>query len=214
MESLWNHNGIIKESLNLTLIGWGQSPIYRLRYNHHDYVLKVRLQEQGDTREDLMLAQLNHPGIVRCYGKYDAPDYLRRNIPGAWQILLLDYIPGSQLRYLEVNPDFSAAMANQIMRDLFDILGYLESKNMVHRDIHRNNILYTPEGHVVLIDFEYATVGIPDPNPDLFSVLAIGDLLAGWIRVGNAASFRRRLDRIRQFQSTAKIRRFWCQAAL
>jgi serine/threonine protein kinase len=200
----------------LVLIGRGQSPIYRYRINHRDYALKVRLYDQGETHEDAILMRLNHPGIVKCHAKFEAPDSIRQVVPGAWQVLLLEFIPGYPIRYLEAHPDFSVTMAVKLMTDLFDILGYLVSHQLVHQDIHPNNLLYTVDHRLVLIDFEYAVIESvqPKPNLDLVAAIQIGDQVASWIKVGAVTAFRRRLDLIRECHSINTIRRLWCQATM
>jgi serine/threonine protein kinase len=202
----------------LVLIGRGQSPIYRYRINQRNYALKVRLYDQGETNEDAMLMQLNHPGIVKCHAKFDAPDSIRQLVPGAWQVLVLEFIPGYPIRYLEDHPHFSVTMAIKLMTDLFDILGYLASHQIVHQDIHPNNLLYTTDHRLVLIDFEYAVIDSvqpkPKPNLDLIAAIQIGDQVASWIKVGAVTAFRRRLDRIRECRSINTIRRRWCQASM
>ena len=197
----------------LTLIAQGQSPVYRYTINQRYYALKVRLREQGETVEDLILGRLDHPGVVHCYGKFEVPKFLRKLVPGASQVLILDYIPGYPLRYLEFHPVFSVAMADQIITNLIDILVYLQSQHVVHRDIHPNNILYTHDRRIVLIDFEYATIGTAKPNPDIRSIFSIGDTLIKWIKIGDSNILQRRLDEIREIKSLDKIRKLWLQSA-
>jgi serine/threonine protein kinase len=198
----------------LTLIASGQSPIYRCAFNQRYYALKVRLREQGETTEDQILSLLHHPSIVHCYGKFEAPRFIRNLVPGASEILVFDYISGYPLRYLELNPGFSLAMATQIVTDLWNILLYLKSHRIIHRDIHPNNVLYTQNHHVVLIDFEHAILGSMDPNPDIRAVISIGDYLANWIKIGDGTILRRRLNELRGKKSLDKIWQLWQRSAI
>lgn len=48
------------------------------------------------------------------------------------------------------------------MREVADALAYLHSKGVVHSDLKPSNILLTPSGRAMVIDFNLAEMGLPD----------------------------------------------------
>ncbi|MGI5286545.1 protein kinase domain-containing protein [Nonomuraea polychroma] len=84
-----------------------------------------------------------------CARVYD----ISRDKPG---YLVLEYIPGDNLR------DFAAAGSpnperyRTIALDVLSALAHLHDRNLVHRDVTPTNVIITPEGRAKLIDFGVA----------------------------------------------------------
>lgn len=99
-------------------LGSAQSIIYHVQISGKSYALKVRLRDAKESHECEILSRLNHPSLLKCYGVFAAPSMIRKLVPGAWEVVLLDYIEGYQIRYLESDPNFSARDAYNIILDL------------------------------------------------------------------------------------------------
>lgn len=103
-------------------------------------------------REAVMLANLNHPNLVRV------TDYFIINNQDEY--LVMDYIQGDDIgtilsNYKKPLPiDTALRWINQVC----DALIYIHNQNppIIHRDIKPQNIRITPEGNVVLVDFGLA----------------------------------------------------------
>ena len=50
------------------------------------------------------------------------------------------------------------------LRTVFEAIELLHSKNLLHNDLHLQNILMTDDGRAQIIDFDAATVGFADPQ--------------------------------------------------
>jgi hypothetical protein len=98
-------------------------------------------------REGSLLAELDHPGVVRLldYGQH-----------GENAFLVTELLEGERLRNLLIRRRPGALPADQaiqIARDLADALAYLHRRGLVHRDVKPANIFITATGGVRLIDF-------------------------------------------------------------
>ncbi|MGO8951473.1 MAG: PQQ-binding-like beta-propeller repeat protein [Ktedonobacterales bacterium] len=102
-------------------------------------------------REANVLAALRHPRIPRVYDYFTI--YHRA-------YLVLDYIAGVDLeKHLLATP--GATQPDEVvdwMLQLCDIVGYLhtQSEPIVFRDLKPNNVILSPDGSIVLIDFGIA----------------------------------------------------------
>lgn len=100
--------------------------------------------------EALMLASLDHPGVVRLYDQF---------VEDHRAYLVLEYVDGKNLRRLvkekgvlpiESVKDFSLQIAR-----ILEYLHGLESP-VVHRDLSPDNLICTEAGEIKLIDFNVA----------------------------------------------------------
>jgi serine/threonine protein kinase len=83
--------------------------------------------------------------------------------------MVQDYVEGQTLKqYVKANGRTSTEKTCQITSDLCDILGYLHNQNpaIIYRDIKPSNIMITPSGKVVLIDFGISKVYKSDTDKD------------------------------------------------
>ncbi len=101
-------------------------------------------------REALLLARLQHPAIPTLY------DYFFEG--GCWY-LVMDYIPGLTLSaYLHRQKRLPPLEVLTYARQLCDVLDYLHRQTppIVFRDLKPSNIILTPDGSLMLVDFGIA----------------------------------------------------------
>ena len=94
------------------------------------------------------LARLNHPNLAPVL------DYFE--VEGGW-ILIMGYVPGESLATLQkrLNGPFGEHQVVEWAIELCNVLEYLHRQQppLVFRDLKPSNIMRTPEGKVMLIDF-------------------------------------------------------------
>ena len=101
-------------------------------------------------REALFLARLHHPALPSLY------DYFFED--GYWY-LVMDYIPGPTLTmYLRQQGPLPPLEALNYAIQLCDVFDYLHRQTppIIYRDLKPSNILVTPEGSLMLVDFGIA----------------------------------------------------------
>jgi eukaryotic-like serine/threonine-protein kinase len=106
-------------------------------------------------REARLLASLKHPNLPRVIDYFSDEES---------QVLVMDYIPGDDLRKIvdrkeKIKPDQIQKWAVQ----LADALTYLHNRKppIFHRDVKPANIKLTPAGDAILVDFGIAKTGDP-----------------------------------------------------
>ena len=121
----------------------------------HEVALKTNLKasEEGAAqflREARLLARLRHANLPRVIDYFLSEDI---------QCLVMDYIPGSDLR--DVLKQQGPQPLERVLtwaQQLASALSYLHRQNppVIHRDIKPANIKLTLEGDAVLVDFGIA----------------------------------------------------------
>ncbi|MBR5888341.1 MAG: ankyrin repeat domain-containing protein, partial [Akkermansia sp.] len=110
------------------------------RKNDYDWVLGSFLNEAK------ILARLKHPNIVPVLTAF-------KTLGTAYYVM--DYIGGRSLH--EAAPQqVTEQWLLGILRPMLSALHYIHSVSLLHRDIKPDNILITPEGTPILIDFGVA----------------------------------------------------------
>jgi serine/threonine protein kinase len=102
--------------------------------------------------EATLLATLHHPNLPRVI------DHFVEAATGA-QYLVMDYIAGQNLEQIvqargPLREQDALAWLNQIL----DAVKYLHANRIIHRDIKPQNIIITPDGRAMLVDFGIAKV--------------------------------------------------------
>ncbi|HEX6780015.1 MAG TPA: protein kinase [Ktedonobacterales bacterium] len=120
-------------------------------------------QEATDAfqREALLLAGFSHPSLPRIYERFEEE--------GRWY-LVMDFIEGETLEvYLDKQGGkLPVKEALALALQLSEVLGYLHSRQppIIFRDLKPSNIMRTPDGQVLLIDFGIARFFKPGQNKD------------------------------------------------
>ena len=107
-------------------------------------------------REALILRNLNHVGIVRVFDDHVTED-------GRY-FLVMDYVPGKNLEaILNQSGPFTSETTIQIAIQCCEILEYLHGLNppVIYRDLKPSNLMLTPDGRIIFIDFGIARSFIP-----------------------------------------------------
>ena len=107
-------------------------------------------------REAAMLQRLNHPGVVRFHDHYFTEE-------GKYY-LVVDYVPGSSLETVinDFGP-FNDDDAVKVGIQICEVLEYLHDQDppIIYRDLKPSNLMLTPEGQIVFIDFGIARNFMP-----------------------------------------------------
>lgn len=115
------------------------------------------------TREVEILSDLDHPGIVKFRDYYvDTDDRY---------FLVMDYITGNTLETILHNyGPFSEEDTVMIGIQICEVLEYLHDDSdpnkpsILYRDLKPSNLMLTPEGNVIFIDFGIARFFMPSTN--------------------------------------------------
>lgn len=106
-------------------------------------------------KEGGVLAQIRHPNVVRV------SDLFEENNTA---YLVMEHVDGDSLHGVVVNrPQWPKTPGRvlDVLRQLAGALGALHAEGIFHLDLKPDNILVTPSGQIVLIDFGAARTGMP-----------------------------------------------------
>ncbi|HEY9677093.1 MAG TPA: serine/threonine-protein kinase [Drouetiella sp.] len=102
-------------------------------------------------REANMLRQFDHAGIVRFFDDHTTSD-------GKY-FLVMDYVPGKNLESIvSTYGPFNSEATVEIAIQCCEVLEYLHDQDppIIYRDLKPSNLMLTPDGRVVFIDFGIA----------------------------------------------------------
>ena len=102
---------------------------------------------KGFVEEGKLLKQLRHDGLIKGYGVARSGEtYLNR----------LELIEGRTLQeHLDDGQIFQEEIAFRITLEVAEVLAYLASKDLVHRDVKPGNVMLDSAGSVKLIDLGF-----------------------------------------------------------
>lgn len=122
------------------------SEVYLLKKHRQYYILKAK---SNVCDEYIILKQLKHPGIPKPVKFYSTGVH---NISKD-ACIIITHIPGQTLE----NQVLSSKCIYEIFYQLCEILMYIHQKEIYHRDVKPDNIIYDRKTNQVgLIDWEYA----------------------------------------------------------
>lgn len=118
--------------------------------------LKVpHFQSDGDDafserfrREEELGYCLEHPHLVR----------ILRPRRKSCSYLAMEYVEGASLRAVMGGRPLPVGRALDLARQICEVLEYLHSRGVLHRDVKPENVLVTPDGQVKIIDLGIALV--------------------------------------------------------
>ena len=117
--------------------------------------------------EARMLAQFDHPALVKVYRFWEANGTAYMVMPYYEGITLKE-----ELRRAQTPAD--ETRLKELLAQLLDALEVLHRANAVHRDIAPDNILMLPDGNPLLLDFGAARRVITDRTQTLTAILKPG----------------------------------------
>lgn len=155
----------IKEFFPRHIVGRDSDKISLYPYAQEDqHIFNLSLIEF--VREARILAQLNHPNIVRVRS------YFEEN---STAYIVMDYLEGQTLaEYLSKIQRMHESEAIQLISPIFDSLAYLHQRNFVHRDVKPQNIFITDQGNPILLDFGASRQVIQNRSNSLTSIMTPG----------------------------------------
>ena len=118
------------------------------------------------TEEAQTLAKLDHPNIVRVIDVFEENET---------SYIVMPFIEGKTLESLvEKKGPLDYGLAVNYIGQIASAVGYIHTKNILHRDIKPDNIMITADNHAILIDFGSAREFIQDKTQHQTSILTKG----------------------------------------
>ena len=105
-------------------------------------------------REARAVAQLDHPSIVHIYDLLETPE-------GDW--LVLQYVEGPTLAHRLRRGPLPSEQVVAVARDVLGALGAAHSQGLLHRDLKTENVVLSPSGRALVLDFGLAKLYVPEP---------------------------------------------------
>ncbi|MFT6833482.1 MAG: serine/threonine protein kinase [Planctomycetota bacterium] len=139
----------------------GTAEVFRARAKKTGQILALKVLSAGYTKipaevkafidEAKLLERLDHPGLAKGYGPAKADGtYLSR----------MELVEGKTLlEYLDEGHLFDEDAALRIVLEVAEVLSYMASEGLVHRDIKPGNIMLSDSGRVKLIDLGFCAAG-------------------------------------------------------
>jgi serine/threonine protein kinase len=153
----------IKEYLPVQLAGRGEGAAIGLREaGHKDAFLRGL---QSFLREARLLAQFDHPSLVRVYRFWEENHTAYMAMP---------YCEGPTLqaaRQPMLRPPDETWLRDHLMLPLLGALQTLHDGHCLHRDVSPGNIIIKPDGQPVLLDFGSARRVVADMTQPLTAIL-------------------------------------------
>jgi len=78
------------------------------------------------------LRKLSHPNIIKLYEVFEGKEHI---------YFILEYCKGDDLKHYLKKKSISEKEKIEIMRGLIESISYLESKQILHRDLKLENII-------------------------------------------------------------------------
>lgn len=136
----------------------GTADVFRARDKKTGDTIALKVLKPASTRNDAtraafiaearLLEKLDHKGLVKGFGVAKS---------GTTYFGRLECIEGrTLLEVLDTGKSFGETVALRIILEAAEVLAYLASQGVVHRDVKPGNLMLTDSGHVKLIDLGFA----------------------------------------------------------
>jgi len=169
----------------------GTADVFRAREKKTARVLALKVLNRDSVRhaptrkafvaEARLLERLRHPGLVKGYGVAKS---------GTTYFSRLEYIEGrTLLELLEDGQEFDEKAALRVVLEMAEVLQYLATEEVVHRDVKPGNIMLGSDGRMKLIDLGFAATGEAEASPEDSTVGTVAYLSPEQAR-GGAADVR------------------------
>jgi serine/threonine protein kinase len=117
-------------------------------------VLKFSSSSEKDalerfSREAKAVAKLSHPNIVSIFDVGETNNF---------NYMVMEYVEGKNLNLILDKNQLSLKLAIKIIRQLCDVVDFIHSKDIIHRDIKTANIIVNSDFNIKLTDFGIAKV--------------------------------------------------------
>jgi serine/threonine-protein kinase len=142
----------------------GQGLVFQAEYAGRFFVLKFFRARELDAwglTEVSILQKFKHPHIVgvRGYGRWPDPDL-------GYFYIVMEWVEGQTLEQYALTENPCARECAGLLLTLARTLGAVHRKNVLHRDVKRDNILIrSRDGQPVLVDFGIGAMAEATPVP-------------------------------------------------
>ncbi len=140
----------------------GRCVIKQLRTMENATAEEIQEAERLFDREASLLKTLDHPGIVSFMDSYRTHEDGRSRF-----FLVMSYVQGHNLEtILQNHGKFSLDDTTKVGIQICEVLEHLHglAEPIIYRDLKPSNLMLTPEGQVIFIDFGIARVLMSDKN--------------------------------------------------
>jgi len=99
------------------------------------------------SRKERLISNLSYPNIIKIYNFYIYENYLYN---------VMEYAKGGELTQLiNSKNEIPETKIKDIFKQIYREVKYLHNKNIIHRDLKTNNIVFLDKEktHVAIIDF-------------------------------------------------------------
>ncbi len=171
----------------------GTADVFRVREKKSARVLALKVLKREAVRhtptrkafvaEARLLERLRHPGLVRGFGVAKS---------GTTYFAKMEYIEGrTLLELLDDGQEFDEKAALRVVLEMAEVLQYLASEGVVHRDLKPGNIMLSQGGELKLIDLGFAAMGdVPQETEDESTVGTVAYLSPEQARGGGGSDVR------------------------
>ena len=106
-------------------------------------------------REAMMLASLDHPGVVGIYSVEESEGQ---------HFLTMQLVEGKSLDRLIPEDGMAVDRIVEIGSAVAEALVTAHDKGIIHRDLKPANVMVTDDGRVKVLDFGLAKIAVPQPK--------------------------------------------------
>jgi serine/threonine-protein kinase len=170
----------------------GTADVFRAREKKTNRVLALKVLNLDSTRnprtraafvgEARLLEKLRHPGLVEGYGVFKS---------GNTYFSKMEYVEGhTLLELLDDGHAFDEKAALRVVLGVAEVLSFLASQAVIHRDIKPGNIMLASSGALKLIDLGFAGRADEKPSDEETTVGTVQYLSPEQARGGAAADER------------------------